>query len=61
MFYFLTKPIAKPAKSNLFFEYVPGISAVSPPTSSQLDILQPLTIPDMIGFTLFKLILSIYI
>ena len=31
--------------SNLSFEYVLGISAVSPPTSSQSEILHPLTIP----------------
>ena len=33
-----TTPTAKPAISNLFFSYVPGISAVSPPTNSQPEI-----------------------
>ena len=30
----------------------PGISAVSPPTNSQPEILQPFTIPLMIAFKL---------
>ena len=56
-----TSPTAKPAISNLPFSYVPGISAVSPPTNSQLDILQPLTIPFIIDFNFDKLILFIEI
>ena len=35
--FFPTTPTAKPAISNLPFSYVPGISAVSPPTSSHSD------------------------
>ena len=45
IFLFETIPTLKPAKSNLFFEYIPGISAVSPPISLQLEILQPFKIP----------------
>ena len=41
-FFFETMPTENPAKSNLLFAYVPGISAVSPPTRTQSDILQPL-------------------
>ena len=40
-FFFSTKPTANPAKSNLFFSYVPGISAVSPPTKEQPANLHP--------------------
>ena len=41
-------PTQKPAKSNLSFAYVPGISAVSPPTRLQFDKEQPLNIPSRI-------------
>ena len=34
----VTAATANPAKSNLFFPYVPGISAVSPPTKEQSAI-----------------------
>ena len=34
-FFLSTTPTAKPAKSNSFFEYIPGISAVSPPIKEQ--------------------------
>ena len=61
IFFFSTIPIEKPAISNLPFEYVPGISAVSPPTNSQLEILQPLTIPLIINFNFFIWILFIEI
>ena len=49
-----TIPTLNPAESNLFLEYAPGISAVSPPIRSQLDILQPLKIPFKIFLVLFK-------
>ena len=52
-----TIPTAKPAISNLPFSYVPGISAVSPPTNSHFDSLHPLMIPLMIDFNFFKSIL----
>ena len=58
IFFFSTKPTEKPARSNLPGEYVPGISAVSPPTRLQLDNLHPLTMPLIISFIFFKLILS---
>ena len=54
-------PAQKPAISNLPFEYVPGISAVSPPTSSQSEILHPLTTPFISDFNFFKSILFIEI
>ena len=45
--------------SNLFFPYVPGISAVSPPTSSQSEILQPIRIPLIMDLSFFSSILFI--
>ena len=56
-FFFSTKPTAKPAKSNLFLLYVPGISAVSPPIKAQSANLHPATMPSKIFFTLLSLIL----
>ena len=44
-FFLETIPTLNPAKSNLSFEYVPGISAVSPPINLQSDNLHPLKIP----------------
>ena len=35
LFFLSTAPTAKPAISNSSFLYIPGISAVSPPTSEQ--------------------------
>ena len=52
-------PTAKPAISNFPLEYVPGISAVSPPTNLQSAISHPLIIPLTIFFNLFKFILLI--
>ena len=54
-------PTAKPAISNLFFSYVPGISAVSPPTKSHSEISHPLIIPFMIDLSFDRLILFIEI
>ena len=54
IFFFDTIPTLKPATSNLFFEYVPGISAVSPPISLQFDNLHPSKIPFKIFLVLFK-------
>ena len=48
--FFSTKPTANPAKSNLFFAYVPGISAISPPTKAQSANLHPETMPSKIFF-----------
>ena len=45
----------KPAKSNLSLEYIPGISAVSPPINLHFDILHPLKIPFIIFFCLTKI------
>ena len=59
--FLLTTPTANPAISNLPFSYVPGISAVSPPTNSQPDNLQPLRIPLIIDLSFFKSILLIEI
>ena len=50
-----TIPTLKPAKSNLFFAYTPGISAVSPPINLQFEILQPLKIP----FKIFLIFLGL--
>ena len=52
-------PKEKPAISNLFLEYVPGISAVSPPTKLHPLISHPFLIPLIIFFNLAKFILSI--
>ena len=49
-------PTLKPAKSNLSFEYIPGISAVSPPINLQFEILQPFKI--LLKFFLFYLNLT---
>ena len=43
--FFETIPVLNPAKSNLSFLYIPGISAVSPPIRSQPANLQPFKIP----------------
>ena len=40
-----TQPTAKPAKSYSPAGYMPGISAVSPPTSAQPDCSQPSAMP----------------
>ena len=40
-----TQPTAKPAKSYSPAGYMPGISAVSPPTKAQPDCSQPSAIP----------------
>ena len=45
--------------SNFPFSYVPGISAVSPPTRSQFERSHPFTIPLIIDFSLVKSILLI--
>ena len=61
IFFFETIPTLKPAKSNLFFSYTPGISAVSPPISLHSDILHPLTIPLKIFLVLIKFNLPVAI
>ena len=40
-----TAPTQNPARSYSSFEYIPGISAVSPPTNEQPANLQPSDIP----------------
>ena len=54
IFFFETMPTLKPAISNLSFEYIPGISAVSPPINLQSEILQPSKIPFKIFLVLLK-------
>ena len=46
--------IQKPARSKFSLEYIPGISAVSPPISLHFEISQPLNIPFKIFFVFFK-------
>ena len=59
IFFLSTTPTAKPAISNLPFSYVPGISAVSPPTRLHSEILHPFTTPLIIDFNFGKFILLI--
>ena len=55
IFLFETIPTLNPARSNLSFAYIPGISAVSPPISLQPEISHPLKIPLRIFFVFTKL------
>ena len=58
-FYLLSQQQNQHIKFTL--SYVSGISAVSPPTNSQPEILHPFTIPRIIDFNFDKLILFIEI